>query len=866
MDEQQIAVSVIVPVYNVEKYLKRCLDSLAKQTLANIEIIVVNDGTKDHSQDIIDQYVNMYPKKFISLIKENGGLSDARNYGLPYANGEYVGFVDSDDYADITLYEKLYSQAKKDDADIVVCGYYGIDEETGTFKQFQKGNKNLFGKSLKEEPSLLYVNSTYAWNKIYRKKMFTATGILYPKGVLFEDMAVTWSLFPHANKISKVDEPLYYYILKREGAITATYSEKMLQMFDSMAIVNQYYKKIGIFEDYYEILGFVNMKHTFIRIKDFTNYRNHSLKKKIIDRGIHHLTEFFPNWRSNAIFFDKVYRNNKAMKLFKHISFWKFYSFLPGELLFIVSDVKKTVKKAKRIWSKRNYITRYLYTSECNKKAIVKKQALFESFQGATMSDSPFYMMLELSKDSSFNIYYAVKNEIFQECKKRLDELHLNIQLVKVYSKEYQHALATSEFLVNNVSFPPYVIRRRGQKYINTWHGTPLKTLGKKMKDGIQDMSNMQRNFLQSTMLLYPNSYTYQHMSEDYLLLSLYTEDILISGYPRNAIFKNENSAKKVKSRFHLTNIEQIAYMPTWRGSTSAALELKKQLDEVRSILKSIDETLSEKQKCFVNLHSLIQDKIDYSVYQHIQPFPKNIDTYQFLNSCDCLITDYSSVFFDYSITKKPIALYVYDLETYNTQRGMYLDLEELPFTILKTEEELKAYLIQNKNIFQTDDKENYEKMFIQYDDINNTNKVNDVFFYGQKENVQSLQHNKSKQFHLYFMPKIKDPEDEKFLKEALNDTMGISVFDRSDFTPITQKLLSSDDYKDFVYIIMDVRMQLTLNEQINKSMRRPLSSKVYKRELQRILPNLNFVKCTDYKKSKYTKGISHVINQEGCD
>mgnify|MGYP000287779322 FL=1 len=125
-----IKVSVIVPVYNVEAYLERCLDSLVKQTLEEMEIIVVNDGTKDNSQAIIDRYAAAYPQKVISLIKENGGLSDARNYGIPYAHGEYIGFVDSDDYLNVTMYQKLYDRAAETDSDIVVCGIYGIDVNT----------------------------------------------------------------------------------------------------------------------------------------------------------------------------------------------------------------------------------------------------------------------------------------------------------------------------------------------------------------------------------------------------------------------------------------------------------------------------------------------------------------------------------------------------------------------------------------------------------------------------------------------------------------------------------------------------------------------------------------------------------------
>ena len=104
-------VSIIVPVYGVEEWLERCMESLVHQTLQDIEIIVVNDGSPDNSQEIIDRYVKEYPDLVQGHIKENGGLSDARNYGLQYATGEYIAFVDSDDYVDVTMYEKLYKKA-----------------------------------------------------------------------------------------------------------------------------------------------------------------------------------------------------------------------------------------------------------------------------------------------------------------------------------------------------------------------------------------------------------------------------------------------------------------------------------------------------------------------------------------------------------------------------------------------------------------------------------------------------------------------------------------------------------------------------------------------------------------------------------
>ena len=122
-------VSVIVPVYGVEKYISKCLNSLVNQTLNDIEIIVVNDGTKDNSQKIIDEYVKKYPDKVKSFIKENGGQGSARNYGLKQATGEYIGYVDSDDYVELDMYEKLYNKAINDNLDIAICGNYNVSED-----------------------------------------------------------------------------------------------------------------------------------------------------------------------------------------------------------------------------------------------------------------------------------------------------------------------------------------------------------------------------------------------------------------------------------------------------------------------------------------------------------------------------------------------------------------------------------------------------------------------------------------------------------------------------------------------------------------------------------------------------------------
>ena len=163
----KIKVSVIVPVYNVEKYLDKCLDSLGRQTLKDIEIIVVNDESPDNSQKIIDKYSKKY-SVIHGYKKKNGGVSDARNFGIKEAKGEYIAFVDGDDYVSIDMYEKMYEKAKAGNFDVVVCDLNYVYED-GSIKRV----------SSKIEKDTTNIKKTYVnmypcvWNKIYKRGLFS---------------------------------------------------------------------------------------------------------------------------------------------------------------------------------------------------------------------------------------------------------------------------------------------------------------------------------------------------------------------------------------------------------------------------------------------------------------------------------------------------------------------------------------------------------------------------------------------------------------------------------------------------------------------------------------------------------------------
>lgn len=213
--------SVIVPVYNVEKYLAKCIESIVNQTNQDFELLLVNDGTKDNSQKIIDEYIAKYPNKVYGFIKENGGLSDARNYGVEKAKGEYIVFVDSDDYIDLKLLEELDKQIKKYEW-LDVIGYNFVDvnenyEKTGV-------TTRPIGENVNGEEALrkLVLSKKYfepAWGFTYRTAYWKDNKFEYMKGIYHEDFALTPLVLIKANRVSFIDFDGYYYV-KNKNSIT----------------------------------------------------------------------------------------------------------------------------------------------------------------------------------------------------------------------------------------------------------------------------------------------------------------------------------------------------------------------------------------------------------------------------------------------------------------------------------------------------------------------------------------------------------------------------------------------------------------------------------------------------------------------
>lgn len=305
-----VKISIIVPVYNVEKYLEKCLDSLVNQSMKGIEIVIVNDGSPDDSQKIIDKYVKKYPNLVKSYIKENGGLSDARNYGIERANGEYIGFVDSDDYVELTMFEKLYNKAKENDFDVAVCDVNLVSKKEKYISS--EVNFDIYNKKeIKKQMINIY---PVAWNKIYKKTLFNEK-TKFKKGVWYEDVEFLYRLFPYVKSIGTVKEPLINYV-DREGAITKTFDERLYNYIDNWNGIIEFYRKNNFYDEYKEELEYCYVRYllaTFIKNAAKFDRKNYNIA---VEKALKNVKDNFPNYKKNKYLNSSL--KGKYFKYFNH--------------------------------------------------------------------------------------------------------------------------------------------------------------------------------------------------------------------------------------------------------------------------------------------------------------------------------------------------------------------------------------------------------------------------------------------------------------------------------------------------------------------------------------------------------------------
>lgn len=284
-------ISIIVPIYNSEKYLNKCIDSLINQTEKNIEIILVNDGSTDNSEEIIKEYKD---KRIKYYKNKNQGIGKTRNFGIEQATGSYIMFVDSDDYIEKNACEKMYNKAVNENLDVVLCDFYK-EYDNGNIEEIHTNSFN--NSSLKENPNII-TDYLCPWAKIYDRKLIIDNNIKFVENLKYEDAPFVIKALCTAKKIGKIDECLNYYLIHDNSETTV----RDKKCFDILQIID-------IIRNYTSNFDYLKEKIDELTVRIITNYtiqqRQQSSQETamdFIDKAFDYLKKEVPDYKNNKYY------------------------------------------------------------------------------------------------------------------------------------------------------------------------------------------------------------------------------------------------------------------------------------------------------------------------------------------------------------------------------------------------------------------------------------------------------------------------------------------------------------------------------------------------------------------------------------
>lgn len=410
----------------------------------------------------------------------------------------------------------------------------------------------------------------------------------------------------------------------------------------------------------------------------------------------------------------------------------------------LMKNTKKILNKLKtRIWFS-------IYYGRYQKSKINDKMVFIESRSGSDLAGNILYITRELSQNPEYRhlrLCLSAKPFKTDDVKAMLKQYNINnIKLLRAESLKYYKYLSKSKYLVNDTSFPRRFIKKDGQVILNTWHGTPLKNMGRDVENEVYNMGNVMRNLIFSDYLVFPNEYMKEKMVSAYMLKNLCKATILNEGYPRNSVFFNNERRCELRKEFNVDDKEIIVYMPTWRGKVNN-FDTERVIYEMTHFLEDMDCRLKDNQLMYVKYHPLMKLEFEDDTYKHIKAFPTGYEYYEILNMADTLITDYSSVFYDFANSHQKIILYTYDKEEYFRDRGVYVSLDEFPFPQATTIDEL-IEAINNPKDYEDSE---FIKKYCTYDSPDAVKKICQRVFLGKPvTNEEKLIPNGKKNILIY--------------------------------------------------------------------------------------------------------------------
>lgn len=681
--------TLVVAIYNVEPYLRQCFDSILDQRFSDIEVIAVNDASTDNSPQIVGEYARSDSRVIPVMLETNGGLGNARNIGLDRARGEYIMFIDSDDWLESNSLEIIARRLDETTPDVMFFDYAraywnGKVQRNVNHGIFRQPGPATF--TLRERPDVMGLLMV-AWNKAYRTDFLRELGQRFMPGY-YEDLPVTYPVLMAAERISLLDRVCYYYRQRRTGAITKTPGRRHFEVFDKYENIFAFMNERPELDGFRPAM-FERMVWHYLIILAQTGRR---VRPEDREEFFHAVAAHYARYEPPGFEPPEALDERVKYELLRRNAYAAFQAFkgANGMRLAARSRGIKTIARARQ-FARQSIINVRLARYRLFLRAPIDENlAVFASYWYRSFTGNPravYEKLRELAPH--IHAVWVVQGDV-------TDRIPPDVPHVVEGSIEYYRVMARARYFVNNVNFPNFVVKRPGQVHLETQHGTPLKTMGVKLREFPVAAKRM--NF---TKLLERADRWDYNLSANRFSTEIWKRDfpcdyeMLEYGYPRNDVLQAPDPEEVARLRKELgipDGRTAVLYAPTFRDyQTSFDLQLD---------LERLCAELSDDHVVLLRAHYFYDDEAQNDTIRRVARSGKLIDvshhpeTAEVLLASDMLVTDYSSVMFDYANLGRPIIIYANDWDIYKVVRGVNFDLmAEPPGAVATTEDELLELL-----------------------------------------------------------------------------------------------------------------------------------------------------------------------------
>nr|MDT0660202.1 bifunctional glycosyltransferase family 2 protein/CDP-glycerol:glycerophosphate glycerophosphotransferase [Micromonospora sp. DSM 115978] len=670
-------ISFVVPAYRVQGYLRECLDSILRQPVTDIEVIGVDDCSPDSSGEIFAEYAARDPRVTVLSLTENVGLGQARNVGLDRATGEYVWFLDSDDWLADGCLPAVAERLRRDRPDVLIVDHVRVHWDNSVLPSAlartfpTPPGPGTF--SLRDRPELVGVLHT-AWNKLVRREFLVDLGLRFGPG-WYEDVSFTYPVLLAADRVGLLDQVCVNYRQRRAGAITRTRGERHFEVFPHWHRVFAFMDERGREVDDLRPLLFARMIWHYLTVLGNGERIPRHRRRAFFQQ----MTEDYRRWLPSG-----GYRMPGGPEGVKHK--------LVAEGRWGTFTALRAVHKSRgRVREVAGRLRRALVPPARRSARLGRDGLLWAYYQ----------VQLRLPMDRTLALYAAYwyrgyacnPAAIYEKARQvapgvrgvwvvrrdRVASLPPGVPYVVAGTPGYYRALARAHWLINNVNFPDRVVKRRGSVHIQTHHGTPVKVMGldqQRYPMGATEMNfpRLLRRIDRWDYSISSNTFSTQMWERaypaDYLALE--------TGYPRNDRLANASSEDVAAARDRLglaVGERVVLYAPTHREHLPGY--------QPPFVPEEFADLLGDGGRLLIRSHYFNDRRggadtaggatgrvLDVSGHPSVE------DLYL---AADVLITDYSSAMFDYGILDRPIVIYAPDWDAYKLTRGVYFDITAEP-------------------------------------------------------------------------------------------------------------------------------------------------------------------------------------------